>query len=161
MKYRKLTMILTGLLIAGSVLTCTEEEDMMNCSCNIIQVKYGNFFNMCNGYCRKDIVLKPRIATFTQQGYSGNPAAVTCSGTLADSTWKALQTDMDVRYFFNLPATIGCPDCADGGAEWIELELKDGSKHKIVFEYGKEPIVLKDYAAILRNLMTISKQDCQ
>ena len=42
---------------------------------------------------------------------------------------------------------IGCPDCADGGAEWIEIDSMDGVK-RVTFENGQtvngiEPLVEK------------------
>lgn len=34
---------------------------------------------------------------------------------------------------------FGCPDCADGGSEWIELQSQSGASRKIVFEYHRYP----------------------
>ena len=47
---------------------------------------------------------------------------------------------------------IGCPDCADGGGEWIEVTFDDTVK-RITFEYGDtlEPIQnLIDQMRIIR-----------
>ena len=37
--------------------------------------------------------------------------------------------------FFILDERIGCPDCADGGSEWIEIGTKN-KIYKVTFEYG-------------------------
>jgi hypothetical protein len=56
--------------------------------------------------------------------------------------------------FVNLPKTIGCPDCADGGAEWIEIISGSGGKsQKVTFEYMNEPAKLKDLASGLRTIL--------
>jgi hypothetical protein len=65
---------------------------------------------------------------------------------------------LTIKDFFELPQTIGCPDCTDGGAEWLEIELADGRTHKLIYEYGNEPALLKNSVAILRKLM--SKNNC-
>lgn len=57
---------------------------------------------------------------------------------------------MNLNDFFKLSETIGCPDCADGGAEWVEVEYVSGKKHRVTFEYMKEPDELKDYLIGLR-----------
>ena len=47
---------------------------------------------------------------------------------------------------------IGCPDCADGGGEWVEVMFDDTVK-RITFEYGDtlEPIQnLIDQMRIIR-----------
>lgn len=62
--------------------------------------------------------------------------------------------------FFELPEVIGCPDCEDGGAEWVEMKLQNGDKHKVYFEYLREPDVLKKLLAKLRSEMD-KAEDCQ
>jgi len=61
--------------------------------------------------------------------------------------------------FFKLPETIGCPDCADGGAEWLEIILLNGKKHKVTFEYRNEPTQLKNQIIKLREIL--SKNECR
>ena len=38
--------------------------------------------------------------------------------------------------FFILEERIGCPDCADGGSEWIEI-LANNKTYKVTFENGE------------------------
>lgn len=66
---------------------------------------------------------------------------------------------LNTNGFLALPTTIGCPDCADGGAEWLEIELKNGIKHKVTFEYNNEPSLLKDYILKLREMLNAN--DCK
>jgi hypothetical protein len=70
-----------------------------------------------------------------------------------DNQWDQIITDIDVETFFGLPETLGCPDCADGGAEWVEIELRNGEKHRVTFEYHNEPSDLLFPVAKLRELL--------
>ncbi len=54
---------------------------------------------------------------------------------------------------------IGCPDCADGGSEWLELGF-EGDVKRVTFEYMNEPDELKDIIVDLRGLMD-SFNDCR
>jgi hypothetical protein len=46
---------------------------------------------------------------------------------------------------------IGCPDCADGGGEWIEISNRHTSK-KIVFEYNQSVPEINSLVTKLRRL---------
>ncbi len=102
-------------------------------------IRTGTSFGMCVGdKCRKDYVLNGTSATLTQSGSGrGNPIpAKTCQKQLSANDWNALKAAVDFSTFNQQPDVIGCPDCADGGAEYIELEQGD-SKHRVTFPYGQ------------------------
>lgn len=48
---------------------------------------------------------------------------------------------VDVQYdsLLALGDRLGCPDCADGGSEWLAFRMVDGRYHKVVFEFGTIP----------------------
>jgi hypothetical protein len=83
---------------------------------------------------------------------------ITCENAISPEEYEDLAGLIDTEAFFRLPETIGCPDCADGGAEW--LEIRNGSKvHKVTFEYMNEPEMLRDAAATLRVIID-DFEDC-
>jgi hypothetical protein len=43
---------------------------------------------------------------------------------------------VDTAAIHALEGVHGCPDCADGGAEWIQIEGADSVR--VTFEYGAE-----------------------
>ena len=51
----------------------------------------------------------------------------------------------------SLPEVIGCPDCADGGAEWVAVNA-DGKQYKVTYDYGKTPKELEAVVAKLKVL---------
>lgn len=111
-------------------------------------IRTGTSFGMCVGdQCRKDYVLTGTSLTLTHGGQSrGAPIpSKTCRKTLDVADWNALKAAVNLNAFSQQPETIGCPDCADGGAEYIELEQGD-IKHRVTFPYGQtipgfEPLV--------------------
>ncbi len=113
-----------------------------------LTIRTGTSFGMCVGdKCRKEYVFNGTSATLTHSGNGrGNPTpAKTCQKQLSAQDWNALKAAVDLSMFNRQPEVIGCPDCADGGAEYIELEQGD-SKHRVTFPYGQtipgfEPLV--------------------
>jgi hypothetical protein len=125
----------------------------------IIEIKYGTSFGECIGYCKRDLVLESGKVTYNCSGWNANIQPITRSETLTLATWSDLKYNLNINSFFELPATIGCPDCADGGAEWIEIRLLNGNTHKVTYEYNHEPDFLKSNVSILRQML--QKNECK
>ncbi len=103
------------------------------------------------------MTLDTGFITYSRAGWIDTIETVTCSEVLEDSDWNSFLTEIDVNSFFSMPETIGCPDCADGGAEWIEIKLANGEKHKVTFEYMNAPSAFKNYISGLRGLLEESQ----
>lgn len=132
---------------------CTTNEDNLQ----IKQIKYGTSFGECLGYCKHDMILSSGLTTYNCSGWSDTVKIITHDQVLTVSAWNSITTNLDSRSFLKLPETIGCPDCADGGAEWIEIELMNGNKHKVTFEYMNEPTLLKNSLIKLREMLGKNK----
>lgn len=143
----RIFLCLTFLLTTFS--SCSDDEQ----SQEIIQVKYGTSFGMCVGYCKNELTAKSSLITYQKEGWHDSEEKVICSETLDQEIWDEVNNFNQLSTFFELPGVLGCPDCADGGAEWVEIELANGEKHRVTFEYFKAPDVLKDYVIILRSQM--------
>lgn len=146
-------------IIVGSVSLC-----LFSCSyeldSRIVRVNYGTSFGECVGFCRKQISVSADSIHFT----AFCDACMTPFLQRKDSVWKPTKAQWDslrsiipVNEFNKLPTVIGCPDCADGGAEWLELILTTGETHKVTFEYNNEPTELKQYIPRLRTLLGVYK----
>lgn len=68
---------------------------------------------------------------------------------LTANQYDAILSAVDEQNIINLAGTYGCPDCADGGAEWIEL-YKNGQSYRVNFEYGKTVEGLETLINLLR-----------
>lgn len=138
------------LILILSLLTyCSKNET----SSGLVQVKYGTSFGECIGYCKKDLTLNSGSILYQRSGWIETVEPIIITDILEENSWNLLMEKINVTSFSALPTTIGCPDCADGGAEWIEIELVTGEKHKVTFEYNNEPAAVKNYIADLREMM--------
>jgi hypothetical protein len=71
--------------------------------------------------------------------------------SISKAEWEKLIQSIDTNKFTVLPSAIGCPHCADGGGEWIEISNRHTSK-KIAFEYNQSVPEIKNLVAKLRRL---------
>ncbi|GAB4031489.1 hypothetical protein [Spirosoma gilvum] len=101
-------------------------------------IRTGTSAGMCVGYCVFDYVLSGTSITLTQSPNRSQStiATKTCQSTLSQAAWNDLLTTVDLDAFEKQPAVLGCPDCADGGAEYVELQLGE-QKHRVTFQYGQ------------------------
>jgi hypothetical protein len=134
--------------------SCTTVSDVSE----IKQINYGTSFGECIGYCKHDISIRKGLITYNCSGWIDTIHTITRTETLSDSLWNSVRANLKLNAFLDLPEVIGCPDCADGGAEWLEIVLNSGAKHKVTFEYGNEPQTLKSYLPVLREMLT--KNSC-
>ncbi|MEP0985397.1 hypothetical protein [Ekhidna sp.] len=106
----------------------------------IVKIEFGTSFGMCAGYCTQILtVTRGNVAKVVIPRMDKNLQKKTCESSY--SGYNALISELDVDAFMSLEETIGCPDCADGGAEWVEITTAEVSK-KVTYEYGKTPDAL-------------------
>ncbi len=153
MKIKNRLIGLFGFLLPGIISGC--EKDELNKSYQDFEyIKYGISFGECLGYCKRSIDISDSDITFMKKGWEieGTLPDITLTEPLDDKFWTQLIEKIDFADFSRLDSIIGCPDCADGGAEWIEIK-KAGQVHKIIFENRNEPKAVKDYIGILRTYL--------
>jgi hypothetical protein len=118
----------------------------------VAQVNYGTSFGMCVGYCKRDVSIDSMYTSYSCAGWTKEVEPTLYKVQTTKSAWDSVKVLINNKAFFELPATIGCPDCADGGAEWVEVKLLNGTAHKVVFEYYNEPQQLQSSIAKLRQI---------
>jgi hypothetical protein len=114
----------------------------------------GTSFNMCVGYCTEMLAVDGMTLRLTQQSYN---AAKYPTRT---RTQPLTQADVDRLLGLVHPAEImsvegvhGCPDCADGGAESLEVVGADWRK-SVTFEHGARMPELQPLLDRVRTLRT-------
>lgn len=123
-------------------------------------ITYGTSFGMCAGYCQKQIKINSTTIAYTANKNQPNATPVNCNKPMNSQLIETLQKNIDATKFEALAPVIGCPDCADGGKEWIEIE-NNGKKQKVEFEYGNAPVELKAIVAQLNPLLNSFKENCE
>jgi hypothetical protein len=141
-------------IIATSLEACSNDVIYKN----ITQLNYGTSFGECVGYCKHEVTIKSKAATYKCSSWNPTVQTLTKDTILNSSILDSIGS-FNTNTFFKLPETIGCPDCADGGAEWLEIILPNGDKHKVTFEYQHEPASIHDQIIKLREIL--NKNECK
>ncbi|WP_147273610.1 hypothetical protein [Pedobacter chinensis] len=118
---------------------------------NLNSIGYGTSFGMCAGYCSNTLLISDSKLTFSKSKNGQTPDTRTCSKTISEAEVNAIKDLLNSSQIANLPEVIGCPDCADGGAEWVSVNADD-KQYKITYEYGKAPKELEAAVAKLKVL---------
>ena len=154
MKLKRVQFFLVILLV--TVISSCSNESLYR---NVVQINYGTSFGMCVGYCKHDVSIDSVYTSYSCAGWTKELEPTLYKVQTTKSAWDSVKVLINNKAFFELPATIGCPDCADGGAEWVEVKLLNGTAHKVVFEYYNEPLQLQGSIAKLRQIA--GKNECK
>lgn len=129
-------------LLIGAISSCSASKD----SNSVTYIKHGSSFGMCHGYCFNETTFtkSEKIAFSKAYGRTNPDEFPDKSDTtlLEEALWNELINSFEVDSFFILEERIGCPDCADGGSEWIEI-CANNKTYKVTFENG-EPLKSMD-----------------
>lgn len=87
---------------------------------------YGTSFGMCAGYCSNEMRLKSGAIIYSRSGWNDEVKPIICTEKLTQLSWDSIKKSVDLNVFLSLSEIIGCPDCADGGSEWLEIENFSG-----------------------------------
>ena len=118
---------------------------------NVI-IRAGTSFGNCIGYCKTEMVLQGTGLTFKQLGWDfagRNLPDRFYTDSIAVEQWNTLINNLDWQAFSALDSVIGCPDCADGGAEWLDITYF-GQRHKVTFEFGSEISAIREFLSGVR-----------
>ena len=140
------TWVLLALLL---FLSCSDSGTAPR---SVTIVRTGTSFGECAGWCFQDVEIRGIFATFLLRQWTPGQAEYRGTSRLTLDEWRSLVRALDMEALAALPDVLGCPDCADGGAEWIEVE-HEGTGKRVTFEFGSQipPIQsLLDAARALR-----------
>ncbi len=134
-------------------LSIEEESKLKGVLSEYEYIEYGTSFGMCGGYCIKKVKISSSKVVFEKKSWNLEEyPIVTITDLNNEESWKNLLDKVNYENFQQLPPVLGCPDCADGGAEWLEIKKND-VVYKVTFEYGNEPEEVKVYIQVLRDLL--------
>ncbi|MNK02176.1 hypothetical protein D3C87_199960 [compost metagenome] len=116
----------------------------------IISVMHGTHFGHCRGYCRKDVIFSEKQVSYIESSVDtkSNPDKKE-NFDLSAGKWKNITDKIDWNKFQKLEERYGCPDCADGGSEYIEITTASGTK-RVTIEFNKESPELEPLLKELR-----------
>ena len=118
---------------------------------NTYILSYGQSFGFCIGYCDRELVYSDTkiVKTLIPTNFAETQLdTITCSVDF--NSLPELQAKLNASVFFEMAEVIGCPDCADGGAEWIQLAT-EGRTKRVTFPYNDAP---SEFSQIIEDLRT-------
>jgi hypothetical protein len=135
-------VLLVGMtMLAGCTTSGTDAEILQGGSQSLqeLELSSGTSFGECLGYCRTELSIDSLSLTLTEVPQGWPPTLPTRTRTLplTLADWKRVRALVDATALKRLEGVHGCPDCADGGAEWIEIGTRTGAV-RVTFEYGAE-----------------------
>jgi hypothetical protein len=130
-----------------------KKEDKTKINTDIIFIRYGTSFGECIGYCRNEMdIEKTNVLIKTSSWDTINYPQKLCQKSISVEKWNEIAGSAGSISFNKLDSVYGCPDCADGGTEWIEITTPDW-KHKVTVEFNSDqPLVLKNLLDSLREM---------
>lgn len=129
------TLILVGViaLVASQCGPKTVTTELENVT---LVIRSGTSYGFCIGYCERVLELKGTAVTYTMRDIRQQLPDKVCNATISASEWNNLAAKADLTALQKQPERLGCPDCADGGAEFLEIQQGD-QKYRVTFEANK------------------------
>ncbi len=149
----------SGLIIAAVLVLAACNDSVVPQTGRIDRIVSTTSFGMCVGYCktRLEITQAETVLVREPGGRGGTNLPVQrLTGKLDAGEWQELSRLAEAAKFDGLPPVIGCPDCADGGAESLEVSGPSGIR-TVSFDHGAkvEPLQsLLDRVRELRGRLT-------
>lgn len=121
------------LVLCLSLVACDKQSDS-----TIQTLTFGTYYGECFGTCYQSFSFKAGVFAWEQRDYFGGEIQAICQGGQANSVWTRLNASFNLVTFMGLDEVIGCPDCADDGASFIEVEI-GAEPTRVTFEAGNPP----------------------
>jgi hypothetical protein len=151
-------------VVAITALSLTACEGSATKPLAVTKVASTTSFGMCAGYCKTTLEISEKEAVLTREawgrGAGANLPVQRLTTPLAAQEWQDIATAAAAAKIDGLPETIGCPDCADGGAESLTI-VGPGRNKTITFDHGAaiaEAQPLLDRVRALRTRMLPKEQ---
>jgi hypothetical protein len=115
-----------------------------------VEITSGTSFGMCAGYCVTELRIDSTSLTLVEESWRADLPTRTTTLPLDRREWNRFQALVDTAAIRQLEGVHGTPDCADGGAEWIQIEGADSVR--VTFEYGAELGGIEELQKEIRDL---------
>jgi hypothetical protein len=106
----------------------------------------GWSFGFCLGYCNADVAIEGDDVIVTGRDRDSEEPLYVHRGTLTAEGRARLDAAAASLAGVALDPVYGCPDCADGGAAWVEIFREDVIE-RVEMEFGSPPEVLSELHA--------------
>jgi hypothetical protein len=91
------------------------------------KIEYGYSFGECFGFCEAQIILSSEGVLVTRHRWE-DKKTITTYVPIEKSEYEDLIASINFNEFINFNEDLGCGDCADSGAEFLNISFKSESK---------------------------------
>ncbi len=149
----KIPLLLSLLFSTVLFQNCTKETEITLLEGDVI--KSGQNFGFCIGNCFQEISISLATGEVVFEVRNndtgdGNFRSTFFYDKISQKEKEAIKDAFSLQQLKKLDPIIGCPDCADGGSEWVESNI-NGKSCKVTFEYGREIEGINNLVTLLRN----------
>lgn len=145
-------LLFSCLIVTISILVSCKSMGLNSIKNKIETVKYGTSFGHCVGvHCNKTFTISKDDVIYTRRANGSTNDSLAIRDVIETEQWDNLTNAIHDSGLKKLTERIGCPDCADGGSEWIEIS-EEGKTTRVTYEYGKTPDEIKEIVRILKRL---------
>ena len=137
--------------------SCKEKDSCV--ISNFTTISYGTSFGKCEGYCVKTISIQEAMINFEKTALNDKSKYPDFSCDDNFPGFETLKLEIDVASFCTLEPVIGCPDCADGGAEWVEISNSTNAL-RVTFENNNAPEEFSNFIENLRFYLQRMEASC-
>lgn len=107
----------------------------------------GTSFGMCAGYCVTRLEVTADSVHLEERGGRDNPPPRVRARALTATERAEVEAALRAAELTSAEEVYGCPDCADGGAEWVEV-----GGRRVTFEHGADIRPVRQLARVARTL---------
>ncbi len=130
-----------GLTAAAAVaISATACSQAATAAAGVTQVVSTTSFGMCGGYCKTRLEISAGgVVLVREPGGRGEPnlPVERREEAVSAKEWEEIARLAGAARIEDLPDVIGCPDCADGGAESLTI-VGPGRNKTITFDHGAD-----------------------
>jgi hypothetical protein len=128
-------------------------------SASVTRVVSTTSFGMCVGYCTTTLEISDGQAVLIREARGGRGAPQGLpdqrfTRTLSAAEWADIQRLAAQADLTAVPDVVGCPDCADGGAEGLTIESAGGAE-SVSLEFRAD---LPEAQALLQRVRALREQ---
>ncbi len=126
-----------------------------------IEVTYGTKC-FCQPFGETTTIFNPSLIIKTKISNTQDVEDLSCQKSIAGGDWNMVLQNLNIEEFVNIPETVGCPNCADEGAQWLQITTQH-TGHKVTWSNNEELKQMRVLLEIIENLITkhFKNTECQ
>jgi hypothetical protein len=116
-----------------------------------LTIIWGSGSGMCTGYCEKLIYVNPNYAerVLRDKGTHSRLPDKSEVFPLDPLAYAEIIKELSALNLDMIAKLTGCPDCNDGGYEYIEIRIKD-KRYEFLYENGNPPDALVRFHEVMK-----------